>query len=379
LATDLDAAAERLFEGVMAPLVLSGSVRPGHAIGARAALGFGEGREPADRELASRVDAARVRRARRLTPIDALPGPTGADWALAAAFHDLLQAANPAFDAPLRRSAAIRILDLAVDTIERTPSPATIGEALSRHTWLARAPDVTRTDTEVVWWAGAREFRGVDPPGRLQAWPRLRAVRVTRTGCRLLELSPIALDRARLASTISALLSRTPLTDLATCTRAAPPFVWRPGTLAFVATRAGRTLALRALARPARADVDAALGRATRDLLLQEARGERARVVPAVSLLADRAIAEAGERVASRAPRTPGATVTFAQALGAMAARRSLAGGEGPWSAPERAEFLAAISQDAESPGAADARGLFERSIAGGGPPTEGAGPVDGP
>ena len=42
MATRLDAIAERLFAGVMAPLVLGGAIRPGHAIGARAALALGD-------------------------------------------------------------------------------------------------------------------------------------------------------------------------------------------------------------------------------------------------------------------------------------------------------------------------------------------------
>ena len=358
MAVDLDATAERLFVGVMAPLVLSGSVRPGRAIGARVALTFGEGRVPADRELMTSVDAARVRRARRLAPIDALPGPSAADWALAAAFHDVLQAANPVFDAPLRRSAAARILELAVATIALVPGPANVGDALSRHAWLARAPEVTRTDTEVAWWAGSRAFRGVDPPGRLQAWPRLRSVRVTRTPRRLLDLTPLAVDRARLTDAVSELLSRTPLTDLATCTRSAPPFAWRPSTLAIVATGAGRTLALRALARLLRADVDAALGRSTRELMTE---GVGAHVAPAVSLLAARALAEADERTPSSQAQLPSAGATFARALGAVAASQALAGGEGPWSDPERGRLIATLASDARSPAADEARSLLLR------------------
>ena len=71
----LDAIAERLFAGVMAPLVLGGPLLPGHAIGARAALALGEERLPVDRDLGLRVAAGRIRRARRLAPVDALPDP----------------------------------------------------------------------------------------------------------------------------------------------------------------------------------------------------------------------------------------------------------------------------------------------------------------
>ena len=156
MAVDLGAVAQQLFEGVMAPLVLGGPVRPGHAIGARVALALGEGeRTTIDSDLEHDVQHARVRRARRLAPIDTLPSATQAEWALAAALHDLLQAANPTFDAALRRSSAVRILELAREAIERVPEPANVREALSRHTWFARVLDVARTDTTVSWWVGS--------------------------------------------------------------------------------------------------------------------------------------------------------------------------------------------------------------------------------
>jgi hypothetical protein len=356
---NLDATAARLFADVMAPLVLTGSIRPGHAIGPRAALGLGDGRIPQDRELGDRVAAARVRRARRLVPVDTLPAPSGADWALAGAFHDILQAANPMFDAPLRRGSAARILDLAMTTIEHVPSPASVHDALSRHTWLARAPDVTRTDTDVAWWAGSHEFRGVDPPERLKAWPRLRRVSVVRKAHGLLELAPLAVDRGRLAAAVAALLTRTPLTDLATCTRATPAFAWHGSALGIVATGAGRSLALRSLARLEQAGVDAALGRATGELL---AGSDRNLAMPAVSLLADRALLRLEERLA--ADGRPPVRATLAYALGAIAARRALASGEGFWSDDERARLVDALRQDSPSPAWLEARDLLESSQA---------------
>ena len=178
MSADLGEIAQKLFEGVMAPLVLGGTIEPGHAIGARTALALGEGeRRPTDPDLEGHVQLGRVRRARRLAPIDRLPPATPSEWALAAALHDVLQAANPTFDAALRRSAAVRILELARETIDRVPEPANVHEALARHSWFARVLDVARTDTSVSWWIGSRTYLGVDPPRRLQAWPELRRVR----------------------------------------------------------------------------------------------------------------------------------------------------------------------------------------------------------
>jgi hypothetical protein len=208
--------------------------------------------------------------ARRLIPVDSLPEASAWDWALAAALHDVLQSANPVFCATLRRRTAVRILDLAAATIERVPAPTTVGEALSRHTWFARVPEITRTDTVVSWWLASRTFLGVEPPRRLQAWPDLRRVSLARSPRALLDLQPLAVDPVRLDETVAAFLACTPLTDFATCTRPAPVFRWGQTNLALVATRAGRTLVLRALDRLAPADVDSVLDRATRELLTQE-------------------------------------------------------------------------------------------------------------
>jgi hypothetical protein len=357
---DLDAVARRLFAGVMAPLVLGGALLPGHAIGARTALALGDGRLPPDRDLADAVAVARVRRARKLVPVDTLPDPGAADWALGAAFHDVLQAANPTFDAPLRRAAATRILDLAIAALERVPPPSTAGEALSRHTWLARAPAVARTDTEVKWWVGSREYLGVEPPERLQAWPRLRRVEVIRKPRPLLELVPLAVDRARLTEAIAALLARTPLTDLATCTRQSPGFVWHSSTIGLLATRAGRTLAFRTLARVPQVDVDAALGRATRELLAQ---ADRTLAAPALSLLAERTLMDCA-RTDQNEEAGGQREVSFARAVGAVAASAALEQSAAGWSARDRARLVASLAHAVASPAGREARALLDRSTA---------------
>jgi hypothetical protein len=291
----IEAIAERLFADIMAPLVLGGPMRPGHVLGfetarALADLANATPPPPVDQELASRVAAARVRRARLLVPIDEMGPAAGAEWALAAALHDVLQAANPGMAAPLRRRAALRIVTAAAATIERVGGPATVREALARHAWFARALEVTRTDTQVSWWTGSRTFRGVDPPARLRAWPSVRRVTVMRRLRTLLDLAPLAIDAELFASVVGQWLAATPLTDLATCTRAAPVFAWSPATLGLVATPVGRTLALRALARWPQGDVDASLGRATEKLGPHDSASLAAR-----ALLADRAAAATAE------------------------------------------------------------------------------------
>jgi hypothetical protein len=337
LATQLDVVASRLFSGVMAPLVLGGAMRPGHAIGARTALALRQLSDaPVDAELESRVQAARVRRARELVPIDRLDPPTGKEWTLAAALHDILQAVNPNFDTAFRRGAAARILNLAEATMDQVGAPANVLEALSRHTWFARMLEVTRMDTEVSWWTGSRTFRGVSPSRRLQAWPKLRRVSVARSPHTLAELAPLAVDREQLLAAVDMLLASTPLTDIATCSRRLPPFAWTSQTLAFVATVPGRTLSLRALARLPAADVDLAIGRATHEVLTNRPGHARS----ALMLLADRAIAQAEGHLPSpqRAPVAPDAA--FARRLSAAAARHLLAFPHFPWSEAMTRQWL---------------------------------------
>jgi hypothetical protein len=345
---NLETVAERLFAGVMAPLVLGGPLATSHAIGARAALALGA-MQPPDTELAARVEHARVHRARTLVPIDELGPPTGDEWALAAALHDVAQSANPAFDAPLRRGAAARIMALAGETIRRVAPPANLREALSRHAWLARMLEIARTDTTVSWWSGSRVFLGVEPPARLRAWPELRRVSVSRAPRPLLDLEPLAIDRTQLVAAVAGILSRSPLTDLATCARHVPAFAWTETILALLRTPAGRALAMRVLARLPPPDVDAALGRASRAAI-----AEHGSLGPtALALLADRAIADAAYTTAragaSRRPSlaTPPAKAAdeaaLARALGAAAALRALAPPNVGFSHAERGALRAAL------------------------------------
>jgi hypothetical protein len=296
------------------------------------------------------VQLGRLRQARKLAPIDELGPASGAEWMLAAALHDILQCANPNLDRALRRRAAARICDNAEATIERTMAPVNLLEALSRHTWLARVLDIKRTDTRVSWWTGSRSFFGVEPPQRLIAWPGLRRVRVVRSSQPLVSLAPLAIDRDRLVQGVRKLLERTPLTDIATCTRAAPAFALHDTILALIATPSGRTLALRALDHLPNQEVDAALGRATRDALARS----RSTAQAALALLGDRAIARAQAQWISPHPPAdvtllpsgaPSADqdAAFARHLGAIAARRAVTNVDSIWSETERRQLLAAL------------------------------------
>jgi len=326
MAEKLVGIADRLFRDFLAPLVLGGEMRPGRPIGGKNALSLGPFSDVIDKELLSHVDLARVRLARHLAPIDRLTPPSPEEWALAAGLHDLVQSAHPDLTGVFRGKAPSRLVQLVTLTADRIPAPAHVGEALSRHTWFARALEITRTDTSVSFWVGKRSFLGKDPPSRLLAWPELRRVHIDKTPHALMELPGAGghVQAPELAAGVAAWLRKTPLTDLATCGRPAPRFAWTPETLALVSTRAGRTLALRALGDVASLDVETALGHATQALIAARATAPLAVVA---AILGERALAQAVERAERATPETepPAEDALIARAVGAYGASQILA------------------------------------------------------
>jgi len=352
---DLGATADRLFMRFMAPLVLGGEMEPGRPIGGKAALALGSRAAVVDVDRFAHVQLARVRAARRLAPIDRLGPPTAHEWALAAALHDLVQSTHPGLAGVFRASAPGKLLAMIGLTLDRVPPPSTPGEALSRHTWFSRLFEIARTDTVVSWWVGSRTFLGAAPPPRLMAWPELRRVRVDRSAKPLtdLPLAGAALDRAQFGRVLDQLLSRTPLTDLASLHRSDPPFAWTVESLTLVATRAGRTLASRAVRAAPEEAVSAALGRATRQLLVARAIGH-ARV--ALEWIGELVLAMAQEAVASEdkstSPLLKRSTdeAAFAHTVGALVARREVALRGEAFDESTRRAILGLLAPLAESP-----------------------------
>lgn len=370
MAADVGAVAEGLFMGFMAPLVLGGEMKPERPIGGKIALAIGGGRPLTDIDRVSHVQLARIRIARKIVPIDRLEGPSTEEWALAAILHDVVQSAHPGFDAAFRRSAPGKILELADKTLELVAGPRSAHDALSRHTWFSRMFEITRTDTIVSWWVGSAKYLGEEPPSRLTKWPELRRVNQVKMPRPLMELpsSGAAVDGARFTQTLASFLAKTPLTDFATCTREAPGFVWTEATLGLVASRAGRTLALRALALLPPQHADAALGRATRHLLTARA---WAAAGIAMDLLGERALARA-EASLSRSGEGNDlglgeGDAAFARAAGAVAAREWITAHGSALRDAERREVLQALEPLASSKAARELQSIMAAAAA----PTE--------
>jgi hypothetical protein len=259
---------EELAHELLAPLVLGGAAHPVRPFGGPLALRLGIGRRIVDGDLATRLDVARVRRARLLAPVDTLPELDEGDWAVLAALNDLLQLTNHNLAGPLTRGRYARIVANLRWVCDRIAAPRDVLGALSRHATFARALELARTDSAVSWWTGSARFRGERPPARLLAWREVRRVRVDEKRVLLADmpLGVTGLTPSEFTDVLAQWLTRTPLTDVATATRPSPNFAWSASTLALVATGAGRMLAFRALAGETPEAVDAALTRAANQI-----------------------------------------------------------------------------------------------------------------
>lgn len=253
-----------LVTDVLAPLVLGGAVLPVRPFGPSLAVRIGGTREVIDADLRSRLDVARVRRARVVAPVDVLPDVSAAELALVAALNDLLQATNHEIGGRFTVSRYGRLLAGVVETCENVAAPDSVMSALARHATFARVLELTRTDTMVSWWTGRASFRGQAPPPRLLAWKSLRRVHVDEQKIALVEMCQgfAGADEARFCDALAVWLTRSPLTDIGTLTRRAPPFAWSSSTLSLISATPGRTLAWRLLARREPALVLSSLERA---------------------------------------------------------------------------------------------------------------------
>jgi hypothetical protein len=268
--SDPGARLEELGEGVLGPLVLGGRMTPVRPFGPRFALTFAAGRSLIDVDLRTRIDVARVRVARQLEPVDVLPDVSPAEWALAAAFNDLIQVTNHELSGPLTRSRHKTLLAATIELLRAIPPPRTPLEALCRHSLFSRVLEAFRTDSALKWWTGSAAFRGRPPSKRLAAWPELRRVHVDKTKVPFVKMVEgiTTISSEDFAAAVGAFLALTPITDFASAARPSPVFRWSKGTLSLVGSPIGRSLAGRAIARGGAplAHVRAALEGAARDL-----------------------------------------------------------------------------------------------------------------
>lgn len=100
--------------------------------------------------------------------------------------------------------------------------PAGPADLLCRHALLGGILSLHRTDVELKYWVGRHTYEGMLPPKRLTRWPRLRRVRTKER-----EVNWVGSDISGVQTTLMLrLLGQTPLSDLLTPARPAPPFRW---------------------------------------------------------------------------------------------------------------------------------------------------------
>lgn len=264
---------EDLARGVLAPLVLGGKLSLVQPFGAKLALSIDPGFRILDDDTRVRLSVARVRVARLIAPLDSIPEPTAADWALVAALNDLLQATNHHLSGPFTRGRHERLADLVDEVSAAVGPPRSMIAAIARHTIFARLFELVRKDTHVKWWTGSAHFRGEPPAGRLLKWKSFRRVQTDTNAIPMADLvDGVRLTKERWLSSLALFLTRSPLTDLATAGRLVPTFAWSPATLAFVYTPMGSRLASRAVASTRNPRANAALEAAINRLPAGKAR-----------------------------------------------------------------------------------------------------------
>jgi hypothetical protein len=121
--------------------------------------------------------AARQATVARFLP-DAPPPPLDEpSLRLGAALHDLLALGHPDLAGRGLERRQERIAAASVALASLGP-PATVTDAVNRHSLLARLPEIVRSDSTVHFWLGRQAFVGRVPPRRVTALPALRRVRV---------------------------------------------------------------------------------------------------------------------------------------------------------------------------------------------------------
>ncbi len=235
--------ASEWLHGFVLPLVAGGDVR------VRGALGSVELKTLVDGgieglDAAEQVAEARQQVAAELWLDAAPPMLDEPSLRLAVAIQDLLFLAHPGAHAlSVRASRRRKVAEFAAQTAS-LPAPRDLEELIARHTMTQHLFDLGRDDVRVSFWAGKREYRGAEPPGRLLKWPSLRRVHEERWRVGVVGE---ALSDSSQRDIVAALVASSPLTDLLEPTRLEPRFDLKPLVRWLVDPRVARAVADRYL------------------------------------------------------------------------------------------------------------------------------------
>jgi hypothetical protein len=210
--------------GFVLPLVAGGDVRVRGALGAVELKQLLDGTidgEPA----AEAVGEARLAIGAELWIDAEAPLLDEASLRLAVAVQNLLFLAHPdAQSLPVTKSRRKQVAQYATQCAS-LPEARDLSELVARHSMIHHLFDLGRDDVRVSFWAGRREYRGAEPPGRLLKWPHLRRVREERWRVGVVAE---AIAETHQREIVMALCTASPLTDLLEPTRLEPRFDLKP-------------------------------------------------------------------------------------------------------------------------------------------------------
>lgn len=207
------------------PLVRGGRLGVGRLLSVADVQAFVQSplEDATERDAAVALALARQNRLSELTPDPPLPPLDPATWRLGAVVHNLLAMSHPRLATGARAEGRIERIAAVTLGLATLGPPASLREVLSRHSLLARMPEMIRHDHIVRDRLGTRTFVGRSPPGRALAlgkWRGLSVESVRRTWLRDVGV-PVA---AR--ATFLALSDASPLGEALDPLRLDPPPSW---------------------------------------------------------------------------------------------------------------------------------------------------------
>src|SRR5262245_57622383 len=211
----------RFVSDFLLPVVRGGAAHVGRPLGLDATLRMLPELPTLEGAALGKLAVCRVASAARVAAMTTRPPLDEASMRLGAALHDLLALAHPELGGTRSRKTE-RVAAAALE-LASIGAPPTVGEAVNRHSLLARLREIVRVDRTVHYWLGRNVFVGRRPPRRFTALPTLRRVRIEETSRSWLrEIGiPVVGRQAFLALNVAS-----PLGEALDPLRLEPPIAW---------------------------------------------------------------------------------------------------------------------------------------------------------
>jgi hypothetical protein len=204
------------------PLLEGGKVRVGPPIGDRELFKL-RSEVLTGSDASQLIERARERIAAELWPFQVNTPFDDDSLAITVGVHNLLFLSHPEADGWKVSAKLLGRVERFTAAISALEPPGAPSELLARHTLLHHLFSLSRTDTELEYWAARHTFSGMEPPRRLSRWPRARRVRQRKQTIVWLEKTELSQGQTVITER---LLRASPLTDLLHPLRRQPSFDW---------------------------------------------------------------------------------------------------------------------------------------------------------